>query len=260
MRMHHIRRGSGTPLLLIHGLGGSWRSWDRIIDALAAEREVITVDLPGFGETPSLPGEVSIATLGDAVTSFLHENDLTGIDAVGSSMGARLVLELARRGVVGSVVSLDPGGFWHGWEQRFFRISVDLSYRLVKVLQPVLPFVTGNPVTRTALLIQFSARPWKLPAAVALTELRSFGVSRSFLPLLETLVNGPDQQGIPAGTAEHPIVIGWGRRDRVCIPRQAQRAAERFPDARVQWFEHCGHFPQWDAPEETIRVILEATG
>lgn len=220
---------------------------------------MIAVDLPGFGETPPLPGEVSIATLADAVTSFLEDQRLTGIDAVGSSMGARLVLELARRGVLGSVVSLDPGGFWQGWERPFFRISVGLSYRLVKALHPVLPFLTSNPVTRTALLIQFSARPWKLPPAIALTELRSFGIARSFLPLLHSLVNGPEQEGIAAGSAAHPIVIGWGRQDRVCIPRQANRAAGRFPDARFHWFERCGYFPGWDAPEETIRVILEAT-
>lgn len=98
MEMHHVRRGKGKPLLLIHGLGGSWRSWGPILDALAAERDVIAVDLPGFGGTPPLAGEVSIATLADAVTDFLTDQKLIGVDAVGSSMGARLVIELARRG------------------------------------------------------------------------------------------------------------------------------------------------------------------
>ncbi len=121
MEMHHIRRGTGKPLLLIHGLGGSWRSWNPILDRLTAEREVIAVDLPGHGETQPLSGEVSIRTLADAVTDFLSANNLTGVDAVGSSMGARLVLELARRGgVLGAVVSFDPGGFWRGWQRHFF--------------------------------------------------------------------------------------------------------------------------------------------
>jgi len=60
---------------------------------------VIAVDLPGFGETAPLTGRVSIETLADAVTAFLDENGLRDIDTVGSSMGARLALELARRGV-----------------------------------------------------------------------------------------------------------------------------------------------------------------
>lgn len=41
MVMHHIRHGAGKPLLLIHGLGGSWQSWNTIVDRLAVEREVI---------------------------------------------------------------------------------------------------------------------------------------------------------------------------------------------------------------------------
>ncbi|GAB3664150.1 hypothetical protein GCM10027594_32570 [Hymenobacter agri] len=117
MDMHHIRRGAGKPLLLVHGIGGSWRSWNTILDTLAAEREVIAVDLPGHGDTPPLPGENSIGTFADALTDFLTRHNLLGIDAVGSSMGARLVLEMARRGgSLGAVVSLDPGGFWEGWE------------------------------------------------------------------------------------------------------------------------------------------------
>lgn len=72
MQMHHVRRGSGKPLLLVPGLGATWRSWDTIADALAREREVIAIDLPGFGATPPLSGEVSIATRTDAVVAFGH--------------------------------------------------------------------------------------------------------------------------------------------------------------------------------------------
>jgi pimeloyl-ACP methyl ester carboxylesterase len=89
MQLHHIRRGSGKPLLLVPGLGATWQSWDTILDALAREREVIAVDLPGFGATPPLTGEISIATLTDAVETFIAEQGLAGITTVGSSMGAR---------------------------------------------------------------------------------------------------------------------------------------------------------------------------
>lgn len=47
------RTGAGPPLLLIHGLGATRRIWDPQIERLAAEREVIAVDMPGFGESPS---------------------------------------------------------------------------------------------------------------------------------------------------------------------------------------------------------------
>lgn len=260
MEMNYIRRGAGKPLLLIHGIGGSWRSWQTILDGLALEREVIAVDLPGFGDTPPLNGEVSIATLCDAVTSFLDENNLTGVDVVGSSMGARMVLELARRGgVVGGVVSLDPGGFWHGWQIPVFYHSVNLSIKLVRALQPVMPQITRSAIGRSLLFAQFSARPWKISPQVALDEMRSFAEAPSFDELLYNLAYGETQRGAPKNSIKNPLVIGWGRRDRVCFPSQSKLALEKFPDAYLHWFDRCGHFPQWDKPAETVRLILEST-
>ena len=258
--MHHIRRGAGKPLLLIHGLGGNWRSWTPILDYLSAEREVIAVDLPGHGETPPLSGEVSIRSLADAVTEFLTIHNLIGIDAVGSSMAARLVLELARRGeVLGRVVSLDPGGFWQGWQRDFFYGSLWLSIRLVRALQPIMPEICGNAVGRTLLLTQFSARPWRLSPLITLDEMRSYAASPSFDELLGQLAYGETQKEAPTGSIKHSIVIGWGRRDRVCFPSQAKRALELFPDARLHWFDHCGHFPHWDVPQEAAQLILANT-
>ncbi|MFN3602951.1 MAG: alpha/beta fold hydrolase, partial [Dietzia sp.] len=107
MTLNHVRRGNGSPLLLVHGLGAGWRSWEPIIDELAASREVIAVDLPGFGESAPLDGEVSIATLADAVSGFIEEQGLDGVSTAGQSMGGRIVLELARRGVGGDTVAWD---------------------------------------------------------------------------------------------------------------------------------------------------------
>ena len=260
MEMNYVRRGAGKPLLLIHGIGGSWRSWNTIIDDLALEREVIAVDLPGHGDTPKLAGETTIASLSDAVTEFLDENNLTGIDVVGSSMGARLVLELARRGgVVGSVVSLDPGGFWQGWQVPFFYHTVNLSVKLVRALQPVMPQISWSAIGRTLLLAQFSARPWRLSPEIVLDEMRSFAESPVFDELLYDLAYGEEQKGAPKNLIKKPLTIGWGKRDRVCLSSQSKLALEKFPDAQLFWFDHCGHFPQWDSPAETVRLILDST-
>lgn len=257
--MHHIRCGNGKPLLLIHGLGGHWQSWNPILADLAARREVIAVDLPGFGQTPKLAGETSIRTLADETAAFLHAQGLTGIDAVGSSMGARLVLELARRGgVVGGVVALNPGGFWQGWERHAFFSSIYLSIRLLRLLRPVLPAVCANPVGRALLLAQFSSRPTKLAPDIVTDELCSYVASAAFDELLAQLAYGEEQQGAPRNSITQPLVIGWGRRDRVCFPWQARRALALFPDAQLHWFERCGHFPHWDAPAQATQLILSA--
>ena len=256
--MHYVRQGKGEVVLLLHGLGGSWRSWAPIFDALCAERSVVAVDLPGFGQTAALAGEVSIRTLADAVTAFLVSHDLVGVNAVGSSMGAQLVLELARRKVVGKVVSLNPGGFWNRPERKIFYISISISIRLARQLQRFLPYLTASPIWRTLLLWQFSPRPWHLSPRIVLDELRGYIAAPSFDDLLHNLANAPPQQGVSPGST-NPIVIGWGRHDKVCFPKQASRALAMFPDAKIHWFERCGHFPHWDVPEETTKLILDWT-
>lgn len=257
--MYSIRRGSGKPLLLIHGLGASWQNWEPILPGLAAQREVIAIDLPGFGQTPPLPGEVSIATLADAVTSFIEEQGLTGVDLVGVSMGGRLVLELSRRGVGGATVALSPGGFWNAGQLRVFNISIRASITLVRALQPVMPLLTGNPVGRTLLFAQISPKPWTLLADLTLHEMRSWAASPSFDAALHSLVHGPAQQGAPAGSLPGPVVIGWSRQDRICFPSQSKRAMELFPDATLHWFDHSGHYMHWDQPARTVDLILRST-
>ena len=255
--MHHTRTGHGRPLLLVHGLGGTSRSWDPILPALAQARKVIALDLPGHGQTREEVDSGTFDGLARSLDDWLSGEGLVDVDMVGSSMGARLVLEMARRGRAGAVVALDPGGFWHGWERNFFRTTIGASIRLVRALRPAIPVITRNITGRTALMAQLSARPWALDPALIAQELESFVSTRTFDALVKDLANGPMQRG-PSVTAA-PVVIGWGRKDRLCLPRQAARAMAAFPEARLHWFDKSGHFPMWDQPQEAIRVILEAT-
>lgn len=257
--MRFDRQGSGKPLLLIHGLGSSRRTWEPVVPMLAAQRQLIAVDLPGFGDTPALRDEVTIASLTDAVENFIAEHNLGAVDVVGSSMGARMVLELARRGHAGSVVALDPGGFWTDRQVKIFHATIGSSIALVRRIQPLLPALSRSRAGRTALLLQFSAKPWRLPADLVLRELRSIARSPSTDAAFHALVHGPKQQGAPAGSLKGRVTIGWGRRDRVTGASQAQRAVQLFPDATLHWFNDCGHFPHWDQPHDTARLILRTT-
>ena len=255
MNLNDERRGTGRPLLLVHGLGGSTRSWDTIAPALAASRELVLIDLPGHGRSPALAGRQTIAAYADAIEAFIKQRALQGVDLVGSSVGARLVLELSRRGVGGHCVALDPGGFWRGWETPFFHYTLAASIRLLRLLKPVLPFVSRHALTRALLLVQLTARPMSLPPGAVLAELQSFVATPVFDAVLLELAIGPLQEGTTAPPGR--ITIGWGRKDRLLLPRQAARAQAAFPTAQLHWFDDCGHFPHWDAPEQTVRVILE---
>lgn len=257
MTMHNTRTGRGKPLLLVHGLGGTCHSWDTILPALAESREVIALDLPGHGKTPEEVDSGTFDGLTRSLDDWLGAEDLRGIDMVGSSMGARLVLEMARRGHVGAVVALDPGGFWQGWERTFFRTTITASIALVRALRPAIPAITRNVAGRTALMAQLSAKPWALDPAFISHELRALADTPTIGSLVKDLASGANQRGSADTLA--PVTIGWGSKDRLCLPQQAKRATAAFPNAAMHWFEHSGHFPMWDQPEETVRVILDAT-
>ena len=105
------------------------------------------------------------------------------------------------------------------------------------------------------LLAQLSAKPARLDAQLVQNELQSIAETSVFDEMLRELAEGPLQEGTlsPPGR----VTIGWGRQDRLLLPRQAVRAMAAFPTARLHWFDRCGHFPQWDQPEEAARVVAE---
>ncbi len=257
--IHHVRRGSGAPLLLVHGLGSSIESWSPIMDGLAAHRTVIAPDLPGHGRTPPL-SEETVAATADALEGWMREQRLEDVDMAGSSMGARLVLEMARRGLGRDVVALDPGGFWTDVQAKVFHSTLFASVKLVRAIRGALPTLLGNPVTRTALLAQLSAAPWRLDPDYALSELRGIADTASFFPLLDDLANGPRQEGMSPGTARGRQTLVWGRRDLVTPGSQSDTATDRFPDADLEWIDGSGHFPHWDRPEATLDLLLSRTG
>jgi pimeloyl-ACP methyl ester carboxylesterase len=259
MSIQQTRRGTGKPLLLVHGLGSSRHAWSLVVLALARHREVIAIDLPGHGASKAEHDSGTFAGLARSLADWLVEQRLVGIDMVGVSMGARLVLEMARRGHSGAVVALDPGGFWEGWERGFVKATLTASGVLLRSLGPALPKLARSAAGRTMLLAQLAARPWALNGDLVAKELVSICETATFHDLVRDLASGPAQSG-PAAAGAGPIVIGWGRHDRLCFPGQASRAKRAFPEARVFWFERSGHFPNWEQPDETVKLILDTLG
>ena len=94
---------------------------------------------------------------------------------------------------------------------------------------------------------------------IVLHELQGFTTSVSLDEALHSLVHGPAQEGMTEGSARGRIAIGWGRQDKVTLPSQAARALRLFPEATLQWFDKCGHFPHWDQPVHAAQFILDST-
>jgi pimeloyl-ACP methyl ester carboxylesterase len=240
------------------------------LKSLARDREVFAVDLPGFGNTAPLSEKTSVTSLADSVSDFLAKHKLIGVDVVGSGLGARIALELLqRRNILGGVVALAPTGFWptNVWpafrqqiEQYAYYSSQALSVRIIRQIELLLPMLTENSIARTILLSQLSAHPSKISQKLALKEMSNYAISPAFDEVLDDLAFGEIQNGCPRGSVKKPLVIGWGRQDRICFPDQAEQVQQMFPDAKLYWFENCGHFPHWDEPARTVKLILETLG
>src|SRR6478735_8995330 len=142
---------------------------------------------PSAVRTSPSTGEVSIATLTDSVAKFISEQGLDGVSTVGQSMGGRIVLELARRGVGGDTVALDPGGFWSDRELAVFGATLRPSIALVRALSGALPSLLGNPVARTLLLAQLSARPWAISRDTVLPDVRGLADSPATAATMDAL-------------------------------------------------------------------------
>src|SRR3954454_2318762 len=89
MSLHYVRRGSGEPLVLLHPLGGSMVVWEPLLDGLAAERDVVALDMPGFGSSPPLAngGDPTPQGLAAGVGVFLDSLDVGRAHLGGDSTG-----------------------------------------------------------------------------------------------------------------------------------------------------------------------------
>src|SRR4051812_24683002 len=110
------RGGSGEPLVLIHGGGGTPRLWRATIPLLEPHHEVLAVTLDGHFSGASIPPgtEASVETLARGVERDMDEAGFETAHVAGGSLGGWVALELGRRGRARSVVGIAPGG---GWER-----------------------------------------------------------------------------------------------------------------------------------------------
>ena len=255
MALAHHRTGAGPPLLLVHGIGSQWQMWEPVLDALAAEHEVIAVDLPGFGDSPPLTGEPTVTALAAAVHEFLAEQGIERPHVAGNSLGGGVALVLGAAGRARSVCCLSPIGFARGREPLYQRAVLRTSRAGARALEPVADWGVGGPARRAIAFGHLSARPWRLRPEGAAGALRNLARSPGFSATLRAI--GSDWRAPVPGC---PTTIAWGDRDRLLIfSRQAPRARRQLPAARHVTLHGCGHVPTWDDPAQVARVLLEAS-
>lgn len=243
------RYGDGPPLVLIHGLGATRAIWRPQIERLTAEREVIALDLPGFGQSPQLGETPTPWALGAAVARLCREIGIERPHVAGNSLGGWVALELAKAGEAESVCLISPAGLWR---QPLGPRRVD-SRRWARRLRPLVLALVRIRRAREAMLRTTVGHPANVP----------LGDARA---MIDAWVTAP---GYDAANAEMrryvceeldrvtvPTTIAWGELDRLVGPPRPER---RPPESRFIELEGCGHTPNWDAPELISELLLQTS-
>ncbi|MFJ8753077.1 alpha/beta fold hydrolase [Streptomyces sp. NPDC102441] len=254
----HERTGSGDPLVLLHGIGHHRQAWDPVLHILAAERDVIAVDLPGFGASPALPEGLSHdpRTMVTVLGSFFDALGVARPHVAGNSLGGLLALESGRERLVRSVTALSPAGFWTQSERRYaFGVLRAMRGAALSMPMPLIERLSKSSPGRTVLTSTIYARPGRRSPGAVVSETVALREATGFRQTLEAGLTVAFTDDIP----DVPVSIAWGSKDRLLLHRQGVRAKQVIPGARLVRLPGCGHVPMNDDPAAVARVILDTS-
>ena len=252
-RLYCQREGEGAAILLIHGLGGSWRYWRRGLDGLRPHHTLFLPDLIGFGRSPKPRGEYSLSMHVEALAPIVAAAD-GPMTIVGHSMGA--------------IVGL---GVYSRFPDRVKRLTlVGLPYFPSRTLAEV-------SLSKVALMNRLViGRSWLAPAVCYMKDLLALPVFASLasMPvdlyrdywkhtwasfsrsLFNTLL-APDVAGLLEKVDRTRISLIHGRHDPVAPIEHVRGLVDRFPDLALRELKG-GHHLYLMYPRLLNRLIVEA--
>ena len=252
---------TGPNVVLIHGVGRFLEEWRPSFDAIAAHYRVYALDLPGHGHTDKpLSASYRLADLARFVNDFMVALDISPVHVVGHSLGGGIALQLTLQfpDAVDRLVLVCSAGL--GKEA-----TLVLRITAVPVLGEILtrPSLKGtrrllkefvkDPAFLTDAFVDLSYRMAALPGAqqAVLKTLRSAGnlfgqYDDTYRPIVDNL-----------GSIESPVLIIWGRQDRVLPVAHGQAAVKELPNASLKILEDCGHLPMLEQTQKFNESILD---
>jgi pimeloyl-ACP methyl ester carboxylesterase len=215
--------GSGEPLVLLHGLSGSWRWWQPILEPLAKRRCVHLLDLPRLG--PRLRAAEVAGWLG----RWLDQVGLRCVDIGGHSLGGLYAAEFAadQPERLRRLILVAPAGIPCG--RSFLSHGLPLLGALYDV-RGRLPTVVGDALR---------AGPFSLLRGAAFVSARD---------LREDLAS-----------VRSPTLLAWGERDRLVPTRMAEDWHRGVNGSRLVHLP-SGHVPMWEAPGELAAAVIDFLG
>jgi pimeloyl-ACP methyl ester carboxylesterase len=246
--LHYVRRGHGEPLVLIHPLGAELVVWEPVMERLARERDVIAVDLPGFGRSPGLDQTSTPRMLAGTVAELMDELGVPRAHVAGNSLGGWVALELGKAGRALSVAGLCTAGLW----SRPLGPRRGRDVRAVgRRLMPVLPTLMRSSAGRQLVLRASVAHPERVPPEAAARLVRSYVTSTGYesanVAMRAEVFSDFEDVRVP-------VTLAWGELDKI-----VRRPRETVPDWRTIVLHGCGHIPTWDDPSQVARALLMAS-
>ena len=266
-QIHAVEEGAPNRqvALMIHGWSSSWYAMSPLIGLLSQRFRAIAVDLPGYGASPPLPDRVTIPAYADVLANFIERVTDGPVVLVGHSMGGMISLTMALRYpvLIERMVLIDP------------TISGRLSLAINVAISPITfleRFGLGSLLTRTVErtvvgITDRLMRPVSFAERTGITEqdykrlradARRPGQGRvraeCFLAMLENDLRGR------LGRIETPALVLWGAEDNTVPLRDAGVVADEWPDADLRILPKAGHWPHFETPDTTRRLIAAYLG
>jgi pimeloyl-ACP methyl ester carboxylesterase len=245
----------------LHGFSDTWRVWELVLPALEREHDVLAVTLAGHAGGPPIEGEVTDATLADAVERAMDEAGIGLAHLVGNSLGGYVALQLAALGRARTVVALAPAGGWARGDESY-KDTLALQAALLEQVTQAAPHAEALLASRQGRrrATQYIATNFEhIPPELLAHQLRGAAACAAGPALIEHALRAG--WSLDAERIACPVRIAWGTEDRL-LPWPS--AAARYRD---EWLPHAdwielegvGHCPPLDIPLETAQLILGFT-
>jgi pimeloyl-ACP methyl ester carboxylesterase len=253
--------GAGEPLVLIHGVGDSHRTWRRVAPRLADCYRVLMPDLPGHGLSGRPDAPYTLPWFAAVMLEWLDSLDVGRARVVGHSYGGGvaqwMLLEQPQR--VARLALVAPGGFGRD-------VTVGLRLPVLPVLGPALTPLLMQQGTRVLMRVALGGRVSReereeIERLAWLNSAPGTGVA-----FQRTIAGCIDLFGQTVQTSQKlgevraplpPLAIFWGERDGVLPVRHAHAAARRLGGAEVHLYAGSGHCPHLDESERFARDLRE---
>lgn len=263
VRVHYREEGQadGPTLLLVHGFSASLHTWEPWVQRLGDEYHIVSLDLPGHGLTRAPAGyQASIEAFRDVVHEFARLKGLQHFALAGSSMGGNVAWEyaLAYPEQVDALILVDASG----WEDTSEEAAEDPAvFKLLRnrTLGPILIQLDSTRLVRGGLEASFYD-----PALVddaMLARYVQLARAPGHRDILLQMTLGFRARNY--ATAERlaalrmPVLILTGDTDRLVPPAHAQQFHEAIAGSQLVTFEHTGHIPQEEKPDESAVAVRE---